>query len=216
PIAVAGIGTAPPLAVECDKEMGRNAMKLGMQTRRQVLGGATALSATAALGLHSRAVAQGKQNLNGSTSQIDAVLRRSVDSGQVPGVVAIAATDRGIIYEGAFGKRDLAKGPEMTRDTIFRLASMTKAVTSVAAVQLVEKGKLDLDRPIGGVLPELSAPQVLEGFDDAGAPKLRPAKRPITLRHLLTHTAGFGYEIWDEALGRYVKATGMPSIFTGK
>jgi methyl acetate hydrolase len=191
-------------------------MTLGTHTRRQVLGGATALSATAALGLHSRAVAQGKPNLNGSTSQIDAALRRSVDSGQVPGVVAIAATDRGIIYEGAFGKRDLAKGPEMTRDTIFRLASMTKAVTSVAAMQLVERGKLDLDRPVGGVLPELSAPQVLEGFDDAGAPKLRPAKRPITLRHLLTHTAGFGYEIWDEALGRYVKATGMPSIFTGK
>jgi methyl acetate hydrolase len=62
----------------------------------------------------------------------------------------------------------------------------------------------------------LSAPQVLEGFDDAGAPKLRPAKRPITLRHLLTHTAGFGYEIWDAALGRYVKATNTPSIFTGK
>jgi len=104
----------------------------------------------------------------------------------------------------------------MTSDTIFRLASMTKAVTSVAAMQLVEKGKLDLDRPIGSVVPELSAPQVLEGFDDDGKPKLRPAKRPITLRHLLTHTAGFGYEIWDPSLIRYVKATGMPSIFTSK
>src|SRR5205085_11331218 len=135
---------------------------------------------------------------------------------EVPGIVAIAATDRGIIYEGAFGTRDLAKGPDMTPDTIFRLASMTKAVTSVAAMQLVEKGKLDLDRPIGSVLPELAAPQVLEGFDDAGAPRLRPAKRPITLRHLLTHTAGFGYEIWDPALGRYVKATGMPSTSTAK
>jgi methyl acetate hydrolase len=108
----------------------------------------------------------------------------------VPGVVAVAANDKGVIYQGAFGTRDLAQGPAMTVDTIFRIASMTKAVTSVAAMQLVEQGRLHLDQPVGGVLPELSAPQVLEGFDDAGVPRLRPAKRPITLRHLLTHTAG--------------------------
>ena len=125
----------------------------------------------------------------------------------MPGVVALAATEKGVFYEGAFGTRDLASGPAMTPDTIFRLASMTKAVTSVAAMQLVEQGKLQLDQPIGDVLPELAAPQVLEGFDDAGAPRLRPAKRPITLRHLLTHTAGFGYEIWDADLVRYVKAS---------
>ena len=104
----------------------------------------------------------------------------------------------------------------MTPDTIFRIASMTKAVTSVAAMQLVEQGKLQLEQPIGDVLPELSAPQVLEGFDDAGAPRLRPAKRPITLRHLLTHTAGFGYETWDADLVRYVNASGTPPTSTGK
>jgi methyl acetate hydrolase len=75
---------------------------------------------------------------------------------------------------------------------------------------------LQLDQPIGNVLPELSAPQVLEGFDDAGAPRLRPAKRPITLRHLLTHTAGFGYETWDADLIRYVQVSGTPSTSTGK
>ena len=107
-------------------------------------------------------------------------------------------------------------GAEMTLDTIFRLASMTKAVTSVAAMQLVEQGRLLLDQPIGNVLPELAAPQVLDGFDDSGAPRLRPAKRPITLRHLLTHTAGFGYETWNSDLIRYVKVSGTPSMTTGK
>lgn len=149
-------------------------------------------------------------------AQIDAVLRRATEAGEVPGLVATAATDKGVFYEGAFGTRDLAKGPAMTPDTIFRIASMTKAVTSVAAMQLVEQGKLQLEQPIGDVLPELSAPQVLEGFDDAGAPRLRPAKRPITLRHLLTHTAGFGYETWDTDLVRYVNASGTPPTSTGK
>ncbi|MBV8775760.1 MAG: beta-lactamase family protein [Alphaproteobacteria bacterium] len=151
---------------------------------------------------------------NGSRVQIDSALRRAVDAKEVPGVVAVATAPNGVFYEGAFGTRSLAGGPEMTPDTIFRIASMTKAITSVSAMQLVEQGRLNLDAPIGGVLPELAAPQVLEGFDDAGKPKLRAAKRPITLRHLLTHTAGFGYEVWDENLVRYVKETGTPSTTT--
>src|SRR5438034_1463608 len=173
--------------------MGGNVMIRSQQTRREFLKTAAALTATASFGaVAGRAAAQG--GLAQSRSQIDALLRRGVEGREVPGVVAMAANDKGVIYEGAFGTRDLAKGPDMTLDTIFRLASMTKAVTSVAAMQLVEQGKLQLDQPIGNVLPELSAPQVLEGFDDAGAPRLRPPKRPITLRQLLTHTAGFGYE----------------------
>jgi methyl acetate hydrolase len=147
---------------------------------------------------------------------IDAALSRAVEAKEVPGVVALAATETGVLYEGAFGLRDLVDGPAMTRNSVFRIASMTKAVTSVAAVQLVEQGKLQLDEPIGRVLPELAAPQVLEGFNSSGAPRLRPAKRPITLRHLLTHTAGFGYEMWNAELIRYVAATGMPSLMTGK
>lgn len=146
---------------------------------------------------------------------IDAVLRRAVEEGVVPGVVAMAATDRGIVYEGAFGRRDIADGPAMTLDTIFRIASMTKAVTSVAAMQLVEAGKIELDQPIGQVMPELASPHVLEGFDSAGKPRLRPARRPITLRHLLTHTAGFGYEMLSSELIRYIRRTGTPSISTG-
>jgi len=183
-------------------------------TRRQFLKTTAALTATASVGaVIRRAAAQGGA---AQSRQIDAVLRRATDAKEVPGVVAVAANDKGVIYEGAFGTRNLVQGPAMTLDTIFRLASMTKAVTSVAAMQLVEQGRLQLDQPIGSVLPELSAPQVLEGFDDAGAPRLRPAKRPITLRHLLTHTAGFGYEFDDADVVRYVKATSTPSTSTGK
>jgi len=184
------------------------------QTRREILKATAALAATASVGgITRRAAAQGG---TAQSRQIDAALRRATDAKDVPGVVAVAANDKGVIYEGAFGTRNLAQGPAMTLDTIFRLASMTKAVTSVAAMQLVEQGRLQLDQPIGGVLPELSAPQVLEGFDDAGAPRLRPAKRPITLRHLLTHTAGFGYEFDNADLVRYVKATNTPQTSTGK
>src|SRR6266446_8804710 len=180
-------------------------------TRREILKTAAALTAVASFG-----ATVGRTAPRQPHPQIDAVLRQAAEAKEVPGVVAVAATDKGILYEGAFGTRDLAKGPEMTPDTIFRLASMTKAVTSVAAMQLVEQGKLQLDQPIGNVLPELTAPQVLEGFDDAGAPRLRPVKRPITLRHLLTHTAGFGYEFDDPDVVRYVKATNTPSTSTGK
>jgi methyl acetate hydrolase len=148
--------------------------------------------------------------------RIDAVLRRAVEAGEVPGVVAMAATDHGLLYEGAFGLHDMANGPAMTRDTVFRIASMTKAVTSVAAMQLVEQGRLQLDEPIANVVPELASPQVLEGFDAAGTPRLRPARRPITLRQLLTHTAGFGYEFWNPDLMRYLHVTGIPSFRTGK
>src|SRR5215469_7719019 len=180
-------------------------------TRREILKGAAALTAVASFG-----ATVGRAAAPQSHAQIDAVLRRATEAGEVPGVVAVAATDKGVLYEGAFGTRDLAKGPAMTLDTVFRLASMTKAVTSVAAMQLVEQGRLQLDQPIGNVLPELSAPQVLEGFDESGAPRLRPAKRPITLRLLLTHTAGFGYEFLNADLIRYMKTSGTPSTSTGK
>ena len=147
---------------------------------------------------------------------IDTVLRRAVDAGEVPGVVAMAATEEGVFYEGAFGTRDLAQGTAMTPGTMFRIASMTKAVTSVAALQLVEQGKLTLDGPLPDIEPALSAPQVLEGFDPSGTPRLRPARRPVTLRHLLTHTAGFSYEVWNAETARYIEATGMPARSTGK
>lgn len=147
--------------------------------------------------------------------RIDSVLRDTVDRGEVPGVVAMATNREGPIYDGAFGRRALPDGPAMTLDTVFLLASMTKPVTSVAAMQLVERGRLDLEAPLGAVMPDLAQPQVLEGFDAAGEPRLRPAKRPITLRHLLTHTSGFGYDIWNPELRRYHEKYDIPRASSG-
>jgi methyl acetate hydrolase len=155
-------------------------------------------------------------NQAAAQARIDATLSEAVAAGEVPGVVAMATDGTDVLYEGAFGVRDLGKGPAMTLDTVFRIASMTKAITSVAAMQLVESGKLTLDGPLPAIDPALSEPKVLEGFDGSGVPILRPAKRPITLRQLLTHTAGFTYEAWNANTLRYIRETGTPSTQTGK
>jgi len=145
---------------------------------------------------------------------VDRIFREAVESKAMPGIVAAAATGAGVLYEGAFGKRELGKDTPMTADSVAWIASMTKAITGTAAMQLVERGKLALDRPASDVVPELGAARVLEGFDAAGQPRLRAPKRPITLRHLLTHTAGYSYEIWSQDVARYQTATGTPGITT--
>ena len=149
-------------------------------------------------------------------AQIDQVLRQKSEAKEIPGVVAIAANGKEVIYQGAFGKRDLSKDDAMTADSVFWIASMTKAITAAAAMQLVEQGKLSLEAPIGKVLPDLATPQVLEGFDTSGEPKLRPAKNPITLRHLMTHTAGFCYNMWNGDMVQYLEKTGLPAVTTCK
>ena len=187
------------------------------QTRRELLKSSAAMSAAVSFAKYGitpswSAAGAKKDGLN----VVDEVLRQAAETKEVPGVVAVAANSDGVIYEGAFGKRDLANGTDMTADSVFWIASMTKALTATAAMQLVEQGKLQLDEPISKVLPELAAPQVLEGFDDKGQPKLRPAKRPITLRQLLTHTAGFTYDLWDADTAQYVKAANLPGIISCK
>ncbi len=130
-------------------------------------------------------------------TQADALLRTAAESGDVPGVVATATDRNGTIYEGGFGLRALGESAEMTPDTVVWIASMTKALTGMAAMQLVEQGKLSLDSPVGNVIPALGEVEVLEGFDADHQPRTRKPKRALTLRHLLTHTAGFAYEFWN-------------------
>ena len=147
---------------------------------------------------------------------IDEVLRKPIEAGFVPGVVALAADDRGVFYQGAFGRRAIDKPEPITLDFVFRIASMTKAVTGTAAMQLVEQHRIGLDQPIGDVLPVVKNVKVLEGFDPDGAPRLRDPRVPITLRHLLTHTSGYGYDIFNPDLRRYIEVVGLPSILSHK
>ena len=154
------------------------------------------------------AAAAAPQQMPPHNPDIDSILRGAVNAREVPGVVAMAATDRTVIYQGAFGLRCLGTQAKMSTDTVFRIASMVKLLTSVAAMQLVESGKLSLDDPASNVDPELGAIPVLTGFDAKGHPQLRPPLRPITLRNLLTHTSGFSYPLWNETAVRYYAVAG--------
>ncbi len=137
------------------------------------------------------------------SARIVGLLSGAVERREVAGIVATVCSSSGSLYEGAFGQFEVGSGPAYTLETPLRIASMTKAVTSVAAMQLVEQGSLDLDEPVSRWLPELATPHVLESDGT-----LRPAKTQITARHLLTHTAGFGYEIWNDRLVKHVREQG--------
>ena len=147
------------------------------------------------------------------SGEIDAMLQARVDASEAPGVVAMAATERSVAYQGAFGVRDIRTAAKMSADTVFRIASMVKLLTAVAAMQLVEAGKLGLDEPAATIDPALGSHPVLVGFDAKGVPQLRPPKRPVTLRHLLSHTSGFSYPLWDPNVVRYIRfARGDPAL----
>src|SRR5689334_8942529 len=176
-----------------NQEISRRNLLKGAATLMTVPALAPFASTPAMAATDGTAIPLAKHPRSGAFGSIDRTLQRAVDDRQIAGVVAVGATDKGIVYEGSFGRRDAAHGPAMSLDTVFWLLSMTKAVTATACMQLVERGKLQLDDPVGKLMPELASPKVLEGFDASGAPKLRPARRPITLRHLLTHTSGLTY-----------------------
>jgi methyl acetate hydrolase len=145
-------------------------------------------------------------------TEVDDLLKRAAADGDVPGVVACVSDRTGTLYEGAFGTRCLDQPTQMTPDTVVWIASMTKAMTCTAAMQLVDRGKLSLDAPAKSFIPHLGEVQVLEGFDAAGMPKLRQPSRDLTLADLLSHTAGFSYEIWNEDIVRYQQIMDVPGI----
>lgn len=145
---------------------------------------------------------------------ITKVFEQAVTAGKAAGAVAYVADADDVLYEAAVGRRSVDTDDPMSTDTVFWIASMTKAVTTTAALQLVEQDKLELDADITGVLPELKDVQVLDSFDKKGKAKLRPPKTPVTLRRLLTHTSGFSYDIWNADVGRYMEDNDIPGIVT--
>jgi len=150
------------------------------------------------------------------SAQADALLNEAVSTGRIPGVAAAVTNAEETLYEGAFGLRAQGQPAQMTLETVMWIASMTKPLVGAAAMQLVEQSKLTLDEPLARVLPEINVLQVISGWDAQGQPVLRPPKTPITLRHLMTHTAGFTSDIWSENSARYLKLHKLPRAGSGQ
>jgi CubicO group peptidase (beta-lactamase class C family) len=146
---------------------------------------------------------------SGAAVSLEDTLRTGVKQRSIPGAAGMVASADKTTWSGAFGAC-------VAVNSIFRIASMTKVITTTAAMQLVEQGKLSVDEPVAKHLPALEKVQVLEGFDADGKPKLRSPRQLILLRQLLTHTAGFAYDGWDANLKRYLethKGVTAPLVF---
>jgi CubicO group peptidase (beta-lactamase class C family) len=142
------------------------------------------------------------------TAAISTVLKDATDRGDVPGVVVAVVNKDGVLYNEAFGKSSALRNTPMTKDTIFNMASMTKPITSIAIMMLVDDGKLKLDDEVAKYLPKWKDPLVISKFNEADASyETRPAKRPITIRHLLTHTSGIGYGFSSPTLAKIIAKT---------
>ena len=148
-------------------------------------------------------------------SACDGIIARMIEGdARVPGVVAMVTDRSANTYEGAAGELLLGGGKAMTTDSVHRIFSTTKAITGTAIMQLVEDGTLDLDAPAKTYAPDIGKAQVLDGFDSSGNPKLRPPKRDITTRMLMLHTAGFGYDFFNEQYLRLAVDHDLPSVVT--
>ena len=147
------------------------------------------------------------------TAALSSFLKDATERGDVPGVVVAVVNKDGVVYHEAFGRSRTLTSTPMTKDTIFNMASMTKPVTSVAIMMLVEEGKLKLDDELAKYLPKYKDPVVISKFNEADSTyETRPAKRPITIRHLLTHTSGIGYGFASPTLTKIMAKTGKTEL----
>ena len=136
-------------------------------------------------------------------ARVPAMFQREIDAGRFSGVVWLIARDGSVASHGAIGSSDLSKGTPMTEDTLFRIYSMTKLLTSVTVLTLIEEGRINLDDPVERFLPELADRKVFVG-GSAEAPQLEPARGSITIRQLLTHTSGFTYDVFASGVLREI------------
>ncbi|MEM6887196.1 MAG: serine hydrolase domain-containing protein [Pseudomonadota bacterium] len=143
---------------------------------------------------------------------VDDVLKSAVENQDVPFVMAMAGNSDGVTYTKGAGQA--APGLDVSETTVFRIFSMTKAIGSLAALILIDQGKLSLDMPVAEILTDWNKLQVLEGWD-GDTPVLRAPKTVATVRHLTTHRSGLEYEFWNPDVPKYLEATGNPSILSG-
>jgi methyl acetate hydrolase len=143
---------------------------------------------------------------------LSAYLKAAVDKGAIPGVVALVVGKDGVLFHEAAGKQSVARNVAMVKDTIFNIASMTKPITSVAIMQLVDEGKLRVDDEVAKYLPQFKDPLVLTKVNADGTYETRPAKRQITIRHLLTHTSGIGYTFASQSVATIQQKTGLSEM----
>jgi len=147
-----------------------------------------------------------------AATEIDAILQRNVQQGTVPGVVVMVANKDRVLYEGASGLMDVGKQKPMSKDAIFRIASMIKPVTSVAVMMLVEQGKLNVDDPVSKYLPSFKDREVIATFNAADATHTtKKAGKEVLIRHLLTNTSGLAYAFSNDTFDRLQKKTGKPA-----
>src|SRR5262245_30447406 len=185
-----------------------------MMYRRTILKISLALAVTVLLAVASRMPA----GLAAKTASLDAAalskqLAASVERGDTPGVVALVVDRNGVLYEGAAGKLDVGRNLQMPVDAIFNIASMTKPVTSVAIMMLLEEGKLRLDDPVSKYLTGFDNLEVITKFNEQdGTYETRPAKRSMTVRHLLAHTSGIGYAFCNPIVARLLKDTNKTEL----
>lgn len=142
---------------------------------------------------------------------IDELLQAAVDSGAFPGLVAVVTARDGLLYQGAAGRLSIDGDEPVTADTVFRLASATKAIATVGLLTLVDRGQVDLDATVASYVPEFAELAVLDGFD-GDQPRLRPPAAEPTVRQLLSHCSGLGYFFLSPELLRWHEVTGTPTI----
>ncbi|GAB2483706.1 serine hydrolase domain-containing protein [Algoriphagus taiwanensis] len=150
-------------------------------------------------------------------NKLDAMLEEAVSKEQVPGLVALVVKDGKIVYHEAKGLSDVATGKKMEKNSIFRIASQTKAITSTAVMILWEEGRFRLDDPISKYIPEFKNPQILQNFRYGDTTyTTKPSTKEITIRHLLTHTSGLGYGVidGDERMKMIYHKAGVVDLFT--
>lgn len=147
-----------------------------------------------------------------SSENMDRILSDAVAARDVPFVVAMSANAQGVTYSGSAGQA--AEGRAAGEDTVFRIFSATKAIGSLAATIMIDRGKMSMDTPVADVLPDWNRLRVLDGWD-GDTPLMRAPRTTATMRHLATHRSGLEYEFWCSETARYLEATGHPGILSG-